>query len=32
MAHGCSHIVVNDGAFRRVEGIQVLVLEDFLSS
>jgi predicted nucleic acid-binding protein len=27
---GCSHIVVNDSAFRRVNGINVLFLDDFV--
>ena len=27
---GCSHLIVNDNAFRRIEGINVLILDDFV--
>jgi predicted nucleic acid-binding protein len=28
---GCSHLMTNDPAFRRVEGLQVLVVSDFVT-
>jgi len=28
--HGCSHLITNDPTFRRVEGLRVLVIDDYV--
>jgi predicted nucleic acid-binding protein len=30
LEHGCSHLITNDPTFRRVEGLRVLVIDDYV--